>query len=122
MLKSNIKKYVINLSIIIVIAIILLYSLYPILSNKFVCGDDILFHMMRIEGIKDSIVNGNYLGLVYPNSMNSFGYGSGLFYPNFFLYIPALFNIIGININTSYKMFIVILTISCAVSMYFSTK
>ena len=63
MLKSNIKKYVINLSIITVIAIILLYSLYPILSNKFVYGDDSLFHMMRIEGIKDSIVNGNYLNI-----------------------------------------------------------
>lgn len=122
MLKINIKKYLINLSISIFIAIILLYSLYPILSNKFVYGDDSLFHMMRIEGIKDSIVNGNYLGLVYPNSVNSFGYGSGLFYPNFFLYIPALFNIIGINIDTSYKMFIVIITIACAVSMYFSTK
>ena len=42
---------------------------------------------------------------------NGYGYGTGFFYPNFFLYIPAILGLLGVEFILAYKIFVAIFVI-----------
>ncbi len=83
---------------------------------------DISFHLARIEGI--------YLGLKegrFPVRMDGFmlhgqGYADPIFYPNLFLYVPAIFRLIGLPVLRAYKLFVGIWNLFTCVIAYFSFK
>ncbi|WP_195267876.1 YfhO family protein [Eubacterium sp. 1001713B170207_170306_E7] len=85
-------------------------------------GNDASFHLSRIVSIAEGLKNGVFLPGVYADYFNGYGYGNGLFYPDLFLYIPALLMLSGIPSITAYKIFLVILTGAMACTMYFSVK
>lgn len=92
----------------------------PMLSRQLPIGDDWEYHLLRIESIKVGVLSGQFPVKVNPIFFNNFGYGSSLFYPDLFLYIPAFLRIIGFGIEASYKLFIIIITILCFISAYYS--
>ena len=65
------------------------------------------FHIARIAEIAEGIKAGNWLIKIQPDMINGYGYATPLFYPQLFLYIPALLYVIGFPLHTSYQIFIV---------------
>lgn len=102
----------------IILTLLSSISLFTI-SLKY--GHDILFHLSRIGGIKDSFSN-DLFPSIYSNYLNGYGYGNPLFYPDIFLYVPAFINYLGLSINTSYKIFIILVNFFSIISMYITVK
>lgn len=94
-----------------------LLSSLNIFHSGLISGDDINFHMHRVIAIVDNVRIGKYVP-VYYNYLNGFGYGNGLFYPDLFLFIPALFNYFGLSLVLSLKIFIFIINFVSIYAMY----
>lgn len=85
-------------------------------------GDDTYFHLSRISAIADNIKNFKFFKGVYPGYFNDYGYANGLFYPDIFLYIPAIITALGIKVINSYKIFLILINFLSILSIYISIK
>ena len=85
-------------------------------------GIDLAFHLSRIVGIKNGFDIGQLLVKVDPGYFNGYGYANGLFYPDIFLYIPALLVYLGMKVVTAYKILLLLCTIFTALFMYMCVK
>lgn len=111
-----------NKPIYFIIFLTLITSIPLFISLGIVSLDDFTFHYTRISYIKDELQMGNIFSKMYHTSLYNFGYGSGLFYPDLFLYIPALLNLVGISLVNSYKIFIILINFFSILSMYYSVN
>lgn len=120
---SNLYNKIINnkKSKIMFFAFLTLLSSIPLFTISLKYGHDILFHLSRIKGIKDSF-SIELFPNIYSNYLNGYGYGNPLFYPDLFLYIPAIINYIGIGLNESYKIFLILINFFSIITMYISVK
>ncbi len=75
---------------------------YPLFAQGFLYGHDMAFHMMRIEGVKDALLDGQLPAVIYPNAAYGHGY-LGTLYPNIFLYIPAGLRLMGVSALGAWK-------------------
>ena len=111
-----------NKLIIVICSIVIFTIMLPNLQKSFVIGDDYEYHLARIQSIQDALKTGVFPVKIHPLLGNSYGYGSGLFYPNLFLYIPAIIGLLGIDLLLSYKIFSCIMLMAMFVILYFSLK
>ena len=115
-MKQETKKILFILLLAIISSIPIFYN-----NKTMFLGHDTVFHLKRILGVVDNISILKALP-VYYNYLNHFGYGNGLFYPDIFLYIPAILNKLGISIINSYKIFIFIINILSIISIKICLK
>lgn len=87
------------------LAVILLLASVPVMTDYIWGTGDLIYHLMRIEGIKDNLLAGNFPGRISPSWQQGYGYASPIFYGETLLYIPALLRLIGFSVLTSWKMF-----------------
>ena len=66
---------------------------------------DLCYHLIRIEGIKDGLLSGQFPVVIYPEALNGNGYLNCM-YPNLFLYIPAFLRMCRISMADSFKFLI----------------
>lgn len=120
---DNLKNYILRKKWFLLIFILILFILcMPLLQSRVSVADDYLFHYSRIQSITDSLKEGIFPVKVHYPMANTCGYGTGLFYPNFFLYIPAIINLFVSNIALSYKLFLAIILTALFFISYFSIK
>lgn len=81
-------------------------------------GSDAPFHLARIESLNQALQMGIFPVKVHPSLAYSYGYGVGIFYPDFFIYLPAVLRMAGCSLEVSYKIYIFILLLELFVSMY----
>lgn len=94
-------------------------SSYPLMSNFVIVGGDLVFHLLRIEGVKDALLAGQFPVRIAPEWQCGHGYASSVFYGDTLLFIPAILRLIGFSIQASYKTFIFLLnTGTCLISYY----
>lgn len=94
-----------NAPLLLFCGVISLFFLYPyLISNQLNLEHDTFFHLSRIEGLAQSIQEGIWFPHIYPYKNAGFGYGSPLFYSDFFLMIPALFYLAQVPITICYKL------------------
>ncbi len=117
-----IKKYRKVLIIIGVAILVSIFFCYPYLNNKMVLGHDIKFHLARIQQIARELSSGNFPVLIHSDLVDGLGYGNSLFYPEIFLYIPAVIYNMGISLVTSFKIFIIFITFITFMSMFIVTR
>lgn len=113
------KMFIYNM---IVFLFVLSIIIYPLINNQLVYGDDLDYHLLRIQSIAEGIKSGQFPVRVNPIFLDGFGYASSLFYPDLFLYFPAFLILIGASIEVSYKIFLILLIIGCYWSVFFCTK
>ncbi|MDD3369184.1 MAG: hypothetical protein PHP50_09915 [Lachnospiraceae bacterium] len=82
-----------------------IFSFYPYMTGYLPWGDDICYHIVRIEGIKDGLLSGQLPVVIYPEGLRGYGFLNCM-YPNLFLYIPAILRIFGVSISATYKSLI----------------
>ena len=90
----------------------------PLLQEKSVKGDDWRYHLSRIQNIADSLTDGHFPAKIHPTSLNGYGYGNGLFYPNLFLYIPAVLRACGMHLSAAYQIFLAMIIVGMVASTY----
>ena len=96
MLSNVLKKLKIKQSKLFIfcyLSLIVFVSLYPLFQPQVIDGDDIGYHLFRIEGIKSAILNGDMFAFIHPSVCHNYGYG------NAFLYPQLLSNIQDINLD-----------------------
>lgn len=82
---------------------------YPLLSPGLSSGHDLGYHLLRIASLTQGMRSGQVPVRVNPVFLNGYGYASSLFYPDLFLYIPALLNLAGIGLEAAYKLFLLLI-------------
>lgn len=112
----------------VILTMISLFSFLPYLHGGLPWGDDLCYHLIRIEGIKDGMRDGQFPVILYPEGMRGYGYLNCM-YPYLFLYIPAIIRLFGVSLAASYKTLIFLfgfltafITYHCTKSMYPSVK
>lgn len=95
---------------------------YPLFYNQSLNGHDLNFHIGRIFGIRDGLLNGELFIKLQQNWLNNHGYLVGVFYGDSLLYIPAILSIFGITMENSYKMFITLINIVTILTSYYCFK
>ncbi len=85
-------------------------------------ADDLYYHLGSIRGISASFAEGYIPARVLLDWLENYGYGSGFFYPNFFLQIPAVLMLLGFSAIVSFKIFVFLCTFFALCSMYSCTK
>jgi len=110
-----------NKKIVLILLSIMIFSSLWLLSSGMPYAHDIHFHYDRMIGLTRTIRNGNFLALIH-DYFYGYGYASGLFYGNFYLYIPALLSILGLSYMTSFKILYLLINILTTLSIYYVLK
>ena len=92
----------------------------PLLKPYLTVGHDIRFHLYRIESIKDALLSGQFPVRLHPTFNHGYGYGTSALYPELFLYIPAVFRILGMSIPMAYQVFCFLINLTTAFTVYYS--
>ena len=103
------------------IVAIALLGFYPYMTSNLWAADDLAYHMLRIEGLKDAIVDGQLPAVIMPNALSGNGYLNSM-YPYLFLYIPALLRIFNVSLVLSYKTLIFLANLATAALTYVGVK
>ncbi len=93
----------------------------PMFSTYLYDGDDLCYHLTRIEGIKDGILDGQIPVIIMPDGLRGNGYLNAM-YPYLFLYIAAFLRILRVSIALSYKVVIFLTNLGSAVCAYYAFR
>lgn len=104
------------------LGMIILFSSLPLLLDFIVSSGDGGFHLMRIEGIKDGLLSGQFPVRIGPKWQTGYGYASSVFYGETLLYVAALFRLIGFSVTTSFRMFMFVLNVIGVLIAYYCFK
>lgn len=98
-----------------------LLSMSPMFQTYLYNGDDLCYHLARMEGIKDGILDGQLGVNILPDGLMNNGYLNTM-YPYLFLYVGALLRIFRVSVALSYKSIIFLANLGTAVSAYYAMK
>ncbi len=122
--KFNLDEKIVNwIRIIIVAGVLSILVCHRYLNNIMIYAHDLGYHLNRIMQISDGISRGELPVLIHSGLLHKLGYANPLFYPELFLYIPAIIMMIThIHVLTAYKLFLIMISFFTFLSMYYSTK
>lgn len=104
-----------------ILSFLSLYMVY-IRNGHILIGDDYHFHQNRIESLALSIQSGDFFPKISYFFIGGYGYASSLFYPDFYLYIPAILRLAGLSLASSYVIFAVLINFGTFLLTYASGK
>lgn len=107
---------------VLALGIIIVYSSLPLLTDYIMHGGDLIFHLHRIEGVKDGLLSGQFPVRIAPEWIRGYGYASSIFYGDTMLGIPALLRLMGFSVQTSYKVFLFLINLGTCLISYFAFK
>ena len=93
----------------------------PMMQTYLYNGDDLCYHLARLEGLKDGILDGQIPVNILPEGLQGNGYLNAM-YPYLFLYIGAFLRICRVSIGLSYKVLIFLANLGSAVCAYIAVK
>ena len=104
-----------------VLILLTLASAYPLLDGKtYIHGEDMFFHLTRIKGLAESLRAGYFPVRDQLYWLHDYGYGTGFFYPDVFLYLPAVLVLLGFGILSAYKIFLVLCSFAAILSAWYA--
>lgn len=115
-ISSQNKKVAFGLGICILLASV------PLMVDYMPQSSDLIFHLNRIEGIKDGLLRGQFPVRIAPEWQQGYGYASSIFYGETLLYLAALLRMIGFTVVTSYRLFFFIITVITVLVSYYCFK
>lgn len=99
---------------------IILLASVPLLSGYVIAGADTGYHLLRVEGIKEGLLSGQFPVRIHPGWLQGHGYATGIFYCDTFLYIPALLRILGFPMGVTYLFYKFLVNCATVLVAYFS--
>lgn len=95
-----------------------LFASLPSLWYGMLDGHDLFFHLNRIEGIAAGLRAGEFPVRIHSTTTTGYGYASPEFYPELFLYFPALLRNLGVSLTTCVSLFQMTVNLACAFTAY----
>lgn len=108
-------------AVLLALAALALFAGYPMFTDYLIYGHDIAGHLIRIEGMKDALLAGQFPVAVYPNINNGYGL-LGFIYPNISLLFPAILRICGVSMVTAYQSMMILINAATAIAVYTAVK
>lgn len=93
----------------------------PMMQTYLYNGDDLCYHLARLEGLKDGILDGQIPVNILPDGMRGNGYLNTM-YPYLFLYVGAFLRICRVSLALSYKVLIFLTNFGSAICAYVAVK
>lgn len=93
-----------------------------LLRDHLLYGDDLFFHLLRIEGIQKGISYGTFPVKIYPVCAYDHGYALGVFYGDLALYFPAFLRLLGFSVHTAYQFLVGAINLGTVITFYFSFR
>lgn len=94
----------------------------PMMQPYLYNADDLCYHLARLEGLKDGILDGQVIPVnILPDGLQNNGYMNAM-YPYLFLYIGALLRICRVSLAFSYKVLVFLSNLGSAVCAYVAVK
>lgn len=88
-----------------------LLSTVPMFARGLCYGHDGGFHITRIEGIAQGLLEGQFPVRLQSLWMEGYGYPVSIFYGDILLYIPAILRILGFSVTESYKFYLFLINL-----------
>lgn len=104
------------------LALLLLCSSLPLMQDMILGSGDLGYHMLRMMGVKDGILAGQFPVRIAPKWQQGYGYASSIFYGETLIYVGALFRLIGFSYITSYRLFILFINALTILVAYYSFR
>ena len=101
-----------------ILVFVALLSSIPLMVDGIYSSGDIGYHLMRIEGVKDGLLSGQFPVRIAPNWQQGNGYADAVFYCELFLLPAALLRMIGFTVTTSYRIYLLLMNIATVVISY----
>ena len=101
---------------------VLLASMPVLMQGVGIFGDDIHFHLSRIEGIAQGLKSGQFPVRIYSQAKNGYGYAPSLFYGELCLYFPAVLRTLGVSVQLSYHLYVLAVQILTAGIAFYSFR
>lgn len=112
------ERQIVDYAVILGVALL---ATAPMMQTYLYNGDDLCYHLARLEGLKDGILDGQIPVNIQPDGMKGNGYLNAM-YPYLFLYIGAFLRICRVSLALSYKTLIFLANLGSAVSAYAAVK
>ncbi len=112
------REQAVDLSIILGTALL---ATTPMMQTYLYNGDDLCYHLARLEGLKDGILDGQIPVNIQPDGLQGNGYLNAM-YPYLFLYIGAFLRICRVSLALSYKVLVFLANLSSAACAYVAVK
>ena len=106
----------------VVVVMTALFACMPLLWKGIYDGHDLFFHLNRIEGIAAGLRAGQFPVAIHASTLLGYGYGAPQFYPEVFLYIPALLRNLGVSLCTSVRIFEMLIHLAASFVCYISAR
>lgn len=91
----------------------------PLYQELMVDCVDLQFHLMRIEGLYEGMLGGQFPVKLQPGWLNGYGYAVSVFYGDILLYFPALLRILGFTLSEAFKAYAVGINIATILVAYY---
>jgi len=123
------KKLLVQHKILLTLLLFLLTSIVSIyvtdLANGHIwsylgMGTDGRFHVVRMQGLYESIKQGTFLPIVNMSALGGFGYISNVFYSNLWLYPVALLRLISLPMAQSFVIYYILLNFCTFLTSFFA--
>lgn len=92
----------------------------PSMVDYNMIGADMIFHMQRVEALAQSIVRGELSVRIESFWLGGHGYANSIFYGDTVLFIPAFLRVLGMNMDSAYRLFLVVVNFATAWIAYIS--
>ena len=102
--------------------ILTVFASAPLFWQGIYNGHDLMFHVNRIEGIAAALRQGQFPVRIHASTIYGYGYAAPEFYPELFLYFPAVLRNLGVTLAAVLRIFVFSINAATAVSCYFSMK
>lgn len=94
----------------------------PLFSESLLQGDDIDFHLARLEGLYLGLAVGEFPVRITPQQMSGYGSLTATMYPQLFLYPIACLRFLGISLMGCYKFLCIVINVGTAFAAYYSAR
>ena len=106
----------------VIIVMTALFASLPLLWRGVYDGHDLFFHLNRIEGIASGLRAGQFPVAIHASTLLGYGYAAPQFYPEVFLYIPAVMRNLGVSLSASVRVFEMLIHFAAALACYLSAR
>ncbi len=104
----------------VLLALLCVLVSLPLAVDYLWTGADETFHLLRIEGIREGLLDGQFPVRMQPNWLQGHGYAVGFFYCDLFLYLPAVLRLVGVSVQRAYQVYKVAVNIGTVLIAYVS--
>lgn len=108
-------------AMVIVLAAVFLAST-PDLRSHLVTGHDAEFHMGRVLNMVNALRSGQFPVRLGAFMQNGYGAALSAFYPDLFLYLPAILVMLGTTLVYSYHVLFILMHLTSAMTMWYAAE